>query len=53
MPESDDTQDRLVSFIVTVPLNGDWDYDDVREQIGNGQARLYKDEPVPTSADDR
>lgn len=40
--EAEPTVDRVVSFRVTLLAN-DGDYDDAREQVGNGQAELVGD----------
>lgn len=40
---------RLVTFLVRED-DPEWDYDDVREQIGNGEAEIYDDQPGPEPA---
>jgi hypothetical protein len=37
---------RLFTFLVEIPEDGDWDADDVREEIGSGAADIYNDEPI-------
>jgi hypothetical protein len=40
---------RLFTFLVEIPDDGEWDADDVREEVGSGNADMYNDESIDLS----